>query len=524
MPGKTNARVIRTPAQDVAPRALDALPREVAAAVAAHLDQYDCACLALASRAMYVACIPRLHHTVVVDPSYTQYGRKNSNAHRCTYINLMYGLRCFLRVRPQVHSLRVIALPNLMNAHDDDTTAAIATFLRAQRRLRQLAWDPPTFQWAWLTQLPQPEMLVLLDISMAMSDAVAAATALYNKNGNSASARFSNLVHFRLSSPVLLAYFGQLEGGCTELRSLAVDRALRVRLWPPATELARNPAPDLDMGTVRCILTTPRPLLVDLTLSGVLVTEDDALCLQRTVRLPQLQRLVLHHVAECGPRVREGFLLAVAEHLHQVRTLHLDFREGWRDTVAPALEVIGKYAHLVALGLVVRVNNAKLVHNDAHHIYMAHARALAAFPRLHKLTLEVYQELAFCDLIVPTPNILGRSISRLQFLRSLQLHALSSDSLKGWLSPLSNLQYLDVQDASDIQVSPTLVVDRVMADPWTEAQRIGQQYLEANPSLISVRINTIVSGRDGFNVEVRDDPSVNRWFDFHMSVKDTIEV
>lgn len=499
-------------------RALDALPCEVAAVVAAHLDQYDCARLAVASRAMYAACMPRLCSTVVVDPGSTPYDRDIPSSLSCTYINLTRGLRRFLRVAPRVHALRVVALPDLMSVHDEVLARALAAFLRAQTTLRELVWTPPSFQWAWLAHLSQTDMLQVLDISMAATDAAAAAAAdIEDKNGiRGAGARFCNLLRFRLSSPVLLAQFGRLEGACAQVRSLVVDRALQIRVWPPATELARNPTADLDVDTVRCVLTSPRPLLVDLTLSGVLVCEADAALLQDAVCLPQLQRLVLHQVAECGPRTGDGFLLAVAKHLHHIRELHLDFREGAQDTVAPALNAIATRAPLAALALVVRVNNAKLIYSDADHIYKAHARAVAAFPCLQKLSLKVCQELAFCDLIVPTPDILGRSMGRLRLLQKLQLHALTTNLLVEWLAPLDKLRFLDVRDTRDVHVQPTLVMGETVVGPREEIQQIAQQHFQANPSLISIRIDNTVFGVDRSTANVQSDASFN-WFDHHMS-------
>lgn len=516
-----NRRPKSEPKAQIPARALDALPPEAVELVAAQLDQYDSARLALVSRAMYIACMPRLCHTVIVDPDYTHYthyDQESYNSDGCTYINLVHSFRRLMQVQPPVHALHVIALPCPISLYDDHTAGAIATFFQTQVFLRELVWRPSTFQWQWLFGWVQPENLARLDISMAAKDAAAAATCGNETEESSASSLFRNLTHFRLGSTVLLFQFARIAGAGAQLRTLTIDRVLQTRVWPPATELAHTPASDLDMCTVRCILAVPRPHLVDLTLSGVFVAEADAARLGETVNLPQIRRLVLHRVAECGPREHDGFLLGVAKHFEQLRQLHLDFREGARDTVACALQLIATRAPVAALGLVVRVNNAKLTYNDAEYIYRAHAHAVTSFSRLCKLTLEVYQEFAFCDVLIPTPSILGHAISRSKKLKSLQLHAPAPTHVTEWLASLCNLRHLDVQEYCDLHELPNLVVGTNLVDPHAEAHILGQQHLQANPSLLSVRINDAILTREISN-HAWHDKSSNRRFNLHISVR-----
>lgn len=489
-------------------RALDSLPPEIASSVADHLSQYDCLSLAATSRTMHVTCMPRLLHKVVVDPSYTEFSPEY--APHCTYINLLYSFRRFVRAGPLVQTLWVEALPDLA-CIDGDTAHALMDFFRLQESLAALIWRPPTFNWEWLARLPQPENLLRLDICMALLHLPRSEASLH--------AQFCNLDHLRLHVPLTLAQWARLEGGCEHLRALCVDRSTRepTALLPPSRDLAAPDFAAVDVDTIRKVFATPRPTLLALTLSNVLVCEDDALRLAQAVCLPQLEYFALHGVAECGARTRDGFLPLIAPQVTNLRALHLDFREGAQDTVAAFLAAIAT-APLTELDLVVRLNEIKLSFADADTIYSTHARALAAFSLLTKLSIEVRQESAFCDLTVPTPEVLGRTTGGMRLLRSLRLSVPTLRTLAAWLAPLERLQYLDVFGVR-AGGAPNLGLGMVhpnVFDEWFKVQHAAQLYAEARPSLLYVRINQCVFDFSGADVNPRD--GIDRWFDLRVRV------
>lgn len=503
--------------------AIDKLPKEIRVQIASELNQYDKLSLAQTNKAFAQTTLPHLYRKIVVDSCYTEFTKEYDFS--CTYINLLYSFKKFIRFQGNhhIHELHVLSLPDLTNTYDTDVNNQLLVFFGHLHHLKHLVWLLDNFRLEFLRRLPDHALVARLLLNVKFSNYLGeplAEDGFFFPNLVSLHVRpFHNLKRLVKLVNVLVACDGNV---CSQLQSLKLARFDKdtTVLVPPVLELNHPPqGDDHELDTIEAVFSRRNlrrlPGLTELSFNNILVGALDGVLLAEAVNLAQLRRLELRNVLEHGD---SGFLGHLAPFLAQLTHLHLDYRETHKDTVGGLLEGL---CSLQALDLVVRINDIKRHNVDVEAMYADYAFSILKQVHLTKLSIEVREENSFCDVVRPTPIALFGGLHGLR-LRSLRLN--SGETAHGvdiLLDLLQNLKELEVLDVFGQKAGGAPHLGLGMAHPniydeWFKVQHVALLYWQAQCNLRYVRINKCIFEYTEGVANPRD--VIDRWFEGQVRV------
>lgn len=524
---------------------IDKLPPEITAHITNMLNQHDTLSLAYTSKTMATQCFVRLYEKVVVDSHYTQFNKEYPHYH--TYINLLYNFKKFIRNRRSqgVKSLHVVSLPDLTNIYDADVSRLLHEFFALLTNLHELVWLLDNFRLEYLRRLPNHACLTRLELNIKYSNYLGELAP--GKAVEDNEYLFPNLVTFHIRPFLNLRRLVKLLNNLLvarnshhvrqSLRSLKLARfdSDTTLLVPPARELA-NPAAldstdddhhEYELDTLEAVFVRSHMGrlngLIELSLNNMLVSERDAQILSKSVDLTKIRRLELKNVSEYGARPeddpRRGVLGQLAPQLSQLIELRLDYREASIDTIGPFLHSL---ENLRSLDMVVRLNDIKKACTDVSAMYMDYGTAISRQKHMEHFCVEIREESSFCDIVVPTPLPIIKSLKNLTNLRSIRLNAGDrTQSVEALLEVLRSLPKLEILDVFGAKAggAPNLGLGMIhpnVYDEWFKVQHVALLYWRAQIGLRYVRIHKCVFEIYDGVANPRD--GIDWWFDSQVRV------
>lgn len=544
---------------------LDRLPAEIRARIANELSQLDCLNLMVTNRAMYELTVPRLYQHIIVDEDFTQFSKEYDYRFykhdpdfgtvltvACSYINSAYTFKKLLAsytrqaAAPPIHIFQVIKMPDSINTYDYELNDTLVSFFSRLDHLQELVWMNDNFRLRflgvlpfmtsvtslmlnirysnYLTELdpfsPPPEPTDLVDTSSINSGTALCLPGLvkfYIKPYQNSIKLVKIINNFLLSGGAHVAdhlQFLELHRSDKELNSPV----------PPVQELIvadRMQLDELDTSTISALFARLRLThlsnLHHLALSDCIVGEGDGDLLAASIDLSRVTFLKLLNVSEWRWRHQKGLLLEkIAPSLISLKALHLDYREVLVDTIADFLTTIPS-SDMHSVDLTIRLNGTK-PHPDS---YDAHAHALGRWRGLRHVSLEIKEELAFCDFNIPVYHAaFYRALGRCKHLTSLRLNpgtSVGEKELVRLIAQLPKLRMLDVFGAK-AGGAPHLGLGTnhpTIYDEWFKVQHVALIYARENLALQYIRVNRCVFECVG-GVNPRD--GIDRWFDQRVRV------
>ncbi|KAM9892937.1 hypothetical protein OXX79_009678 [Metschnikowia pulcherrima] len=506
------------------PHTLSSLPLEIRLNIASFLNQIDALSLAKTGKALFDPCFQRIYDFVVVDACYTQFSTEYSP--HLTYINSSYSLKQYFKAlgRSKTRFLHVMCLPDSTNIYNVEIQQFMTHFISGLANLREFVWQCENFTFEQLYNLPNPHLLKSLKVNISHASL---ASRLEQSFG------FQNLRNLQIrpfaNQKRLVNLLGCILEGKNELDSLDVARfdsdspalipAREINNLGQSFEDSEPMSADIETNTLDVVVKSNFAgnfrHLSELCLNSILVSEHDAISLKETVHLPHLTTLKLKNIAEFGfssdRTPTEGFLGLLSPHLINLAHLHLDYRETGRDTIVDFLQNV---PFLKSLDLTVRMNAYKKRYVDETQLYSEIGTAISAQRNLKTLSLELRREHSFCEIVMPTPQVMLTGLAYVTKLKSLRLACVEMHAHEAFNKSVSRLKDLRFLHVFGVNTVPNLGLGMVhpnIYDEWFKVSHFAQEYLQIQRQLRYVRINECVFESDGDIVHPRD--TIDRWFE-----------
>ena len=283
-----------------------------------------------------------------------------------------------------------------------------------------------------------------------------------------------------------------------------------------------------------------------LALDNMLVSPNDAKLFIDSVNLPNLKSLFLKGMSEyqildhneidseMGRRqlltmLQPSFLVQISYHLTGLKNLCIDYREAMVDTVPDFLQNL-PYACLKSLELVIRLNHTIPLptESDERKYFSRYADAIVNFScSLTKLSLQIrsevdnYQDSTNFNVLAAIPNNTGfyEKLYKMQKLKGIRLNP--GDNANEVLELVRHLKTLKKVDIFGSRAGgcPNLGLGMIhpnIYDEWYKVQHVALFYLQSNPNIDYIRINSFIFECDGTTLKINPRYGITRWFDSHV--------
>lgn len=558
----------------------DKLPFEIRLKIAGELNQYDALSLMRVNKAFFQSTVIRLYHTIVVDPSYSQFNQEiyqselqnhDQSVNTSTFIKMKYSLKSFLKIISQempvelptadhstahygtlINKMQFVELPDGFNSPFD---LNFFTFMSVKKleRLNRFFWSSDEeLSFEIVNRLPNKSNLNSLHVSVDFKK-VRASTEFEAFKG------FNNLEKLSLepflNSFNLFQIFKNLLEGNNDKLNLKMLRLARVN---SSHNFIKNPSSSLLVLTnyiidnepirlsdydMNCILnlfilfSAAETRLEDLrtfSLDSIVVSTMDAKRLDSVMNLANLKHLELKNVTEVQlpedvhsplsmndlyTRLDPGFLKYLGKKTKNLTKLSIDYRESLRDTV-PAF--IHGLENLEELDVTIRWNVTKLCSIQSwKHLCFLYLKAILKHSKtLKKLSLDTKEDSVFCDLhkLIFTDCLL--ELSGLEKLESLRLHGYSLQPCASLLaSSMKQLKYLELfgSGAGGAPHMGLQVVHDGVLDDWLRVQHVAVAINEQNEHIQFIKIDKCLFEVQGKGKLLPRD-GLEGWFDSKVRV------
>lgn len=532
---------------------IDKLPFEIKLKIANELSQYDALNLLKVNKSFFQSTIVRLYHTIVVDPSYSQFNQEiyqselqehDQSVNSSTFIKMKYSLKNFLKVISQeipvdlcandydnshygslINRIQFVELPDGFNSPFD---LNFFTFMSVKKleRLNRFYWSSDEeLSFEIVNRLPNKSNLNSLHVSVDFKKVRSGSTEFEAFRG------FNNLEKLSLepflNSFNLFQIFKNLLEGNNDRLNLKLLRLARVNsnhnfIKNPSSSLLvltsyilENEPIKLSDYDMNCILNlfilfsaseTRLEDLKVLSLDSIVLSTMDAKRMNSIMNLGNLKHLELKNVTEVQlpedvhsplsmndlyTRLDAGFLKHLGKKLRNLTKLSIDYRESLRDTV-PAF--INSLQNLEELDITIRWNVTKLCSIQSwKHLCFLYTKAILKHSRtLKKLSLDTKEDSVFCDLhkLIFTDCLL--ELGELTELESLRLHGYSLQPCAPLLATsLKKLKYFELfgSGAGGAPHMGLQVVHDGVLDDWLRVQHVALAISEQNEHLEFIKID-----------------------------------
>jgi len=559
---------------------MERLPFEIRLKIAGELSQYDALSLLRVNKAFFQSTVVRLYHTIVVDPSYSQFNHEiyqselqnhDQSVNTSTFIKMKYSLKNFLKIISQemplevmgqghenknygslINKIQFVELPDGFNSPFDLNFFTFMSVKKLQRLSRFYWSSDEELSFELVNRLPNKANLNSLNVSVDFKK-------VRNSNDFEAFKGFHNLEKLSLepflNSFNLFQIFKNLLEGNDNKLNLKVLRLARVNsnhnfiknpsssLLVLTTYILENESISLSDYDMNCILNlfilfnaadTRLEDLRILSLDSIVVSTMDAKRLNTVMDLAKLRQLELKNITEVQlpedihsplsmnelyTRLDGGFLKALGKRLKNLTKLSIDYRESLRDSV-PAF--INSLQNLEELDITIRWNVTKLCSIQSwKHLCFLYLRSILKHSKtLKKLSLDTKEDSVFCDLhkLIFTECLL--ELGELKELESLRLHGYSLQPCAPLLAAsLKKLKYFELfgSGAGGAPHMGLQVIHDGVLDDWLRVQHVAAAISEQNEHIEFIKIDKCLFEVQGKGKLLPRD-GLEGWFDSKVRV------
>lgn len=468
-------------------KGLQYLPYEILELILLELSQFDLLNLLKTNHRMYDIVHPKLFENVIIDGNFSAFNKEFPRFHiqsinnstkklNAIYINSNYNFKKFLvnyhEARRPIFRFQCVCLPDSVTIIDQHLESLLIKLFSQLDQLQEFIWVPRNFDCRYLSYLPKDLLSLKINLN--------------KETGFENLFKFNQLEMLHINSYKTIQNLTKL----VQVFERTHDSLVSLKIGKKEVKYSEIPNPPSSQlmslegvaNDLKRICTYGYPHVTKLSLTGLMVQEDDFAHLNDSINLGNLVDLELGQLIESKTLETSSFLEKLGPKLTNIKYLSLDYRESHKDNVPKFLKTINK---LTKLNLIARINDTKPFKD---YLY---AEALQYHkPSLTHLAINFKLEtgINFIDLPI---NLSLIDLSELKQLKSLKFNSNNEANNVCVIQNLPNLKYLQLFGLK-AGGAPNLGLGMIhpnIFDEWFKVQHVALIYYDNNQNLDYIKIN-----------------------------------